>query len=145
MKKVALLPVALACLVAPVQAADAVLVAESVAVEEAWARFDPTGVIEVYLVVNNTSAAVAALRIDIPGAGNARMVNAAGRTLEPSIPIHSELYMEPGGVRIVATGVSAASTVPVAVTVGTGTPVVVVARVLGDGQAVPDHHDYVHG
>lgn len=127
------------------QAMEPIPVSEGVVVEEAWARIGAAGAIEVFLVVNNRSAREAVLGVQVPGATDVKVIAAGGRPIAPLIPIHSELYMEPDGVRIVATGLSPSSTVPVEVTVGSGAPIVIEAKVLADSQAVPDHHDYQHG
>lgn len=137
--------IAFAGVVLPAQAVEPVVVGEGVIVEEAWARAGEAGAIEIFLVVNNRSAGEAVLGVKVPGATDVQVIGAAGRAIETSIPIHSELYMKPDGVRIVATGLPPMSTVPVEVTVGSGDPVVIQAQVLTDGQAVPDHHDYQHG
>lgn len=146
MKTLALIfVVAFAGIALPARAVEPVVVSEGVIVEEAWARVGAAGTTEVFLVVNNRSSVGAMLIVKVPGATDVQVIDAAGRPVEPSIPIHSELYMEPEGVRIVATGLSPSSTVPVEVTVGNGDPAVIKAEVLTDGQAVPDHHDYQHG
>jgi len=137
--------IAFAGAVLPAQAGEPVVIGEGVFVEEALARVGADGAIEVFLVVNNRSSGVAALGVQVPGATGVQVIDATGRPIEPSIPIHSELYMKPDGVRIVATGLSPSSTIPVEVTLGIGAPVVIQAQVLTDGQAVPDHHDYQHG
>lgn len=137
--------VASAGIVLPAGAVEPVPVSEGVIIEEAWARVGTAGLTEIFLVVNNRSASDANLSVQVPGANDARVIDATGRSIKPSIPLHSELYMEPEGVRIVATGLARSSTVTVKVTVGNGDPVVIKAEVLMDGLPLPDHHDYNHG
>tara|TARA_R110002020_G_scaffold25225_18_gene82194 strand:+ start:1820 stop:2260 length:441 start_codon:yes stop_codon:yes gene_type:complete len=143
-KPASIFVIALAGVVLPAWAVEPIMVSEGVIVEEAWARVGVSGDTEVFLVVNNRSVVEAVLGLQIPGATDVQVLGSAGRSIESAIPIHSELYMKPDGVRIVATGLLPSSTVSVEVTIGSGDPVVIKAQVLTDGQAVPDHHDYQH-
>ncbi len=121
-----------------------VLVIDGLVVEEAWARAQPSGV-EIYLVINNRNATgVGPLGIEVQGASSMRVTRSDGRTFEPSLPPHSELYMQPGGVRIEAEGLPVGLAVPVTISLG-GSEVLVNARMLGPDDLPPDHHDYDHG
>lgn len=116
----------------PAQAVEPVVVSAGVIVKEAWARLNAAGATEVLLVVNNRGKGDAILGIQVPEATDAQEIGAAGPTFELTIPIHSELYIDSGGVRVVATGLPASSLVPVLITVGIGDPVVIQADFLAD-------------
>jgi len=121
-----------------------VSVIDGVVVEEAWASTQPNGV-EIYLVINNrTTSGVGPISIEVPGASLTGVSRSDGGTFEPTLPPHAELYMQPGGVRIEALGLSVGAAVPVTISIGES-EVTVDAEILGADELPPDHHDYDHG
>lgn len=64
------------------------------------------------------------------------------------IPVHTELYMQPGGVQITLTGIAGdvapGGTIPLTLRFGDGRSITVEARLLGTNNPGPDHHDFVH-
>ncbi len=123
-------------------------ITSGVLVEGAWVRPDPReDVSEVFIVLNNRSDGVTRLvSVGWPGAEPGTIVSPAGNPLDGlSIPIHSELYMTLGGVRVLAEGAPAiGSTVPLRIELEGGSFLDVPAAVLAREEPVPDHHDYVH-
>lgn len=118
-------------------------VIDGLVVEEAWA-VPRQGGADIYLVINNRNVTgVGPIGIEVEGAASTRIVRSTGEALEPTLPPHAELYMQPEGVRIEVSGVSITTSVPVTISVGTDR-VTVEAQVLQPGEKLPDHHDYVH-
>ncbi|WP_108398239.1 hypothetical protein [Devosia submarina] len=124
-----------------------VVIQDGVVLEEAWATSDGQGGLEVFLVINNrTLTEVGSLKVDVLGASETELRSASGAEIAPVIPARAELYMQPGGVYILATtAVEPGATVPVSVSVAGTAPTLIDARVLSPGEDVPDHHDYDHG
>jgi hypothetical protein len=123
-----------------------VVVAENVTVEEAWAKMGEDGSAEIFLVVNNRNIfSTPVITFSVPGATSAQFLNGRGVPVDAVVPSHSELYMQPGGVRVSATDVEVGPFFQVLVSMGQGEGVMVRATVLDKDTPVPDHHDYDHG
>lgn len=121
-------------------------VSGGIVVEEAWANVRPDGISEVFLVIGNRNAeGTPPLAVSVAGASATRIVSPGGELASMTIPPHSELYMQPNGIRIEAAGLGVETAVPVTVSLGDGGSVVIAVRVLAPGEAPPDHHDYDHG
>jgi hypothetical protein len=108
------------------------------------------GVLEAYLVINNrTDRDLTVSSINAPDLGSVQVVNAAGSDMSSTlrVPHHSELYMQPGGVRIqISPPANAALLEPVRLILGIGPydPVAIELEYLKPGTPLPDHHDYKH-
>ncbi len=108
------------------------------------------GVLEAYLVINNrTDQDLTVSSINAPSLGSVQVVNAAGSDISSTlrVPHHSELYMQPGGVRIqISPPADAALLESVRLILGIGPydPVAIEFKQLDPGAQFPDHHDYVH-
>lgn len=122
-----------------------VSLADDVYLEEAWARQQPDG-LEIFIVVNNRQIeATGALAVSVGGTP-ARIVSIRGELEQVTIPAHAELYMQPGGVTVKASGIDAKNgSVPMTVSIGNNPPVSVAVDLLPEGALPPDHHDYDHG
>jgi copper(I)-binding protein len=122
-------------------------------IEEAWVKPDPNDPerSEVYLVINNSGRDdVILTEVGSPIATSSRIMRPSGAEMLGGalIPVHSELYMMPGGVYVALEGITVpmrpGSRVPLQLTLSANTLAQVEATVLAEGAAPPDHHDYVH-
>ncbi|WP_375600319.1 hypothetical protein [Devosia sp. Naph2] len=122
-----------------------VKLADDVHLEEAWARQQPDG-LEIFVVINNRQIVpMGPLAVSVGGTP-ATIVSTQGELERVTIPGHAELYMQPGGVTVKATGLRAIDgLVPVEISIGDNSPVSVQVDLLPDGARPPDHHDYDHG
>ena len=145
-----ILPYLVAALAVPTASVRAdeppVVVGENVTVEEAWAKMRDDGSAEIFLVVNNRNIAdTPIMTFSVSGATSAQILNGRGEPVDAVVPSHSELYMQPDGVRVSVTGAAASPFFQVLVSMGEGEGVMVRATVLDKDTPVPDHHDYDHG
>lgn len=126
-------------------------VAAGVVVEEAWIVPSSATFGSLYLVINNLSSELVVLKsVSSPLARSMRVVRPSGEEFAngAAIPIHSELYMQPGGVHVTFEAPKApleqGQEVPVTVRLSSGKSAEVSAVVLAPGASTPDHHDYEH-
>src|SRR5690606_16173747 len=105
-----ILPIIVSSLLAlPATAADAlpVEIATGISVEAAWLRPIPGDTMsEVFLVVNNTTESPVSLSgVRYAGNKSGMLVSSSGEPLQSiTIPVHAELYMTEGGVRVLIEG-----------------------------------------
>ena len=123
-------------------------IAGGVTVEAAWVRPIPgDSMSEVFLVVNNkTSSVVTLTGVRRAGEEAGIFVSPTGGALESiGIPIHAELYMTEGGVRVLIPNTAGAgNTAELQVDVLGGTTATFQAELLDAGAPLPDHHEYPH-
>ena len=123
-----------------------------VVVEEAYIVPDAAspGYATVYVVINNrTTTEVTLTGVSSPGARESVLRNGRGTPVADgriTIPIHSELYMTPGGIHVAMAGVTIppGDRFPLLLTLDGSMRATFNARVLSAEAPVPDHHDYVH-
>lgn len=123
-----------------------VLVEEAYVVPDADSPGDAT----VYVVINNrTTTEVVLTGVSSPSADRSILRNGKGEPVANgriTIPIHSELYMTPGGIRVEMSGARMPDNdrFPLVLTLDGSMKATVMARVLSSEAVIPDHHDYVH-
>ena len=125
--------------------------AADVVVEEAWVIPSGATVASLYLVINNRGDAQVVLEaVSSPLAQSMRLMRPSGEEFPRGavIPIHSELYMQPGGVYVALDGLQGplveGQVIPLTVRLGSGKSAQLSAVVLAADASPPDHHDYVH-
>jgi copper(I)-binding protein len=104
-----------------------------------------------FLVIANDGGFDATLvSVSNRAGGAGLLISASGKVMVNGalIPIHSELYMTPGGVRLefgrMAENVSVGDSVVLVARFLDGSEIELNALVLGPEQQVPDHHDFQH-
>ena len=123
-------------------------IVDGVSVEAAWVRAIPGDTMsEVFLVVNNTTESpVSVSGVRYAGNNAGMLVSSSGEALGTiTIPVHAELYMTEGGVRVLVEGRFDVSNAPILQVELSGEPTGPFrASILEVDQPLPDHHDYVH-
>ena len=120
--------------------------------EEAWIVPDSArpGSANAYVVINNGSATQVILeRVTAAGAESSVLLTSSGRQMlqGAAIPMHAELYMLPGGVRIALEGMAERLVAGELVALDLEfrqTSLTVSAKVLSPYSDYPDHHDFQH-
>lgn len=108
------------------------------------------GMLEAYIVINNrTDRDLVVSSISAPSLGSVQIVNPSGTVISSPllVPHHSELYMQPGGIRIQISpnaDKQASDSAVLVVGIGPFDPVAVDLKYLVSGEQLPDHHDYEH-
>lgn len=103
-----------------------------------------------YVVINNrTTTEITLTDVSSPFADQSTLRNGKGIPIADgriTIPIHSELYMTPGGIHVAMSGVTMpqGDRFPLLLTLDGSMSATFSARVLSPDAPVPDHHDYVH-
>jgi hypothetical protein len=128
----------------------AIMVDEGIWIESPKLKQNPEGVLEAFVVINNRSDRVIAVKsIIAKGLGDIQIVDRSGATvaLPLHIPIHSELYIQPDGMRIQISpyqGQIEPDNAILSIIIGELDPVDVRLEYVGANEPLPDHHDYKH-
>jgi copper(I)-binding protein len=123
--------------------------ANEVLIEAAAAIATSANETEVYVVINNpTTSDVQVVAAESDSAGTAVFHDRfhTVRTAGFFVPIHSELYMQPGGVHIAIMGepLSPGMTLPLVLSFSDQSAVELTVRLVASPDQIADHHDYDH-
>lgn len=128
----------------------AIMVDEGIWIESPKLKQNPEGTLEAFFVINNRSYREIAINsMSANGLGDIQIVDRSGATvaLPLYIPIHSELHIQPGGMRIRISphqGQIEPGRAILSITIEDMDPVDVRLEYHGANEPLPDHHDFKH-